>query len=315
MNPIEQSRAERNLVGGAFEGLFGLEAGERGLTGSFGRGFSSTVRFGALGAWHAAKFGVSGLAMGAGYAAQGVWGMVPGSATWRDRRARTVLNRKIADGGSGALEKNLAAEYEKLTGETLTANRRAQIVKEYGYAGGRLRTGFGGARPFAQRGVRGHLLQGTKTYLRHGLFSPLSWGINLGFSLHDSGGNLLDPETGVAKHMIGFMGMEAGFMIGGTVGAATASALVPTGGALVAGLGYATGAIAGSLAVGYAATEGFGAMAKFGHKYGRYRKPQRTKFLDSESAMTMRQRALQAVHRSQTNARSAFGHEAMAYHA
>ena len=317
MGPIGQARAERNFVGGVTEGIFGLPAGERGLAGSFGHGFGMTARWGATGAWHAAKFGVSGLALGAGYMAQGVWGMVPGSETWRNRRALTVLNRQIADmnPGAGRYQTEFAERYRQLTGQDLTPNRQAQIVKEYGRSATHREKFMGGARPFGQRGVRGHLWQGAKTYARHGLFSPLSWGLNLGFALHESSGNLLDPETGMAKSMIGFMGMEAGFMLGGTMGAATSAALIPTGGALAAGLGYAAGAIAGSLAVGYAASEGFGALAKFGHKYGRYRKPHRTKFLDSDSASTMRQRALQAVHRSQMNARSAFGHEAMAYHA
>jgi len=322
-NPLSSwaawSRGERNAVGGAFEAVLGRPLADRGFVGAVGQGFGAGARLGAMGLWKMAQFAGTAAFTGGANLATGAWSMIPGaSPTWWKRRETTTLNRQIADWnpktGSFAAWEGLDARYTQLTGEELTTTRRAQIDKAYGRSGEGLHA-FGGARPFGQRGVRGHLWQGGKTYLRHGLLSPLSLGLNTAFSLYESDNNLLDPKSGMAKHMLGFMGMEAGFMLGGTMGAATASAMVPTGGALAAGAGYMLGAIAGSLVAGYATGQGLVDLAQMGQKYGRYRKPHRTKFLDSEGAATMRQRALRAVHRSQMNARSAFGHEAMAYHA
>lgn len=169
-----------------------------------------------------------------------------------------------------------------------------------------------GPRKFGARSPLDHLRKGGSNVIRGTLFSPLSWGVNLGLAGLTSSDNIFDPKEGVATQLAQYVTQEIGMTIGASVGAAIGTAAMP-GVSVVAGLGMLAGAGVGILAGG-ALIEGIKNFSDFGRRYGRHSKPFRATFMDSEKAYTMRQRAVQSIYRSQMSARSAFGSEALAYH-
>lgn len=172
-----------------------------------------------------------------------------------------------------------------------------------------------GVRRFGARTPLEHIGKGISnlTSFKHGLLSPMGIGLNIGLAAFMTDDNIFDPINGVGRHLVNNVGTEIGAIGGGALGAAAAAALVP-GGLIAAGIGFVGGLLIGSEVGGTAADLPW-KISEFGKTHGRLAKTRRSTFTDSEHAATMRQRALQSISRSQMNARSAFGQEALAYHA
>jgi len=164
----------------------------------------------------------------------------------------------------------------------------------------------GGTIGFGLRTGGEHLQQGAKNFLKYGVLSPLSWGINFMFGAAGSGDNPLSPHGGLAKGVVGAMANEAGFTVGGALGAAALSALLP-------GVGFVVGGLVGA-GVAESLADIPWKMAEFGAEHGRMAVHKKSTFIDSDAAATMRQRAMQSIRRNQLNARSSMGSEALAYH-
>ena len=237
------------------------------------------------------------------------------------------LHRRATGGAPGRFDAldaifgdaDLATQFEELFDTPLTVAELDRISATYGRKMITRETRDGklvqtlGHRSFGARSPTEHIKKGLGTYVREGLLSPLAWGVNAAFAVYDSSDNLFDPETGFNASLRRAVGAEAGWFLGGTMGAAALTAAIPFLGPL-GWVGYIAGAVAGSMAGAEIADIPLG-LANLGKKYGRHRKPFRSAFMDSEAAQTMRQRSMQAVHRSQMSARSAFGSEALSYHA
>jgi hypothetical protein len=166
-------------------------------------------------------------------------------------------------------------------------------------------------RKFGVRSASEHLVQGTKNYAKL-MMSPTNMGVHLAFSGIMASDNLLDPKEGFVRTLAESITGEAGFMAGAAVGPALAALAIP-GSGLIAGAAMIAGGFGGALAA--SAIPGMIAdYSEWGNKNGRNGRPFRSGFVDSEKAATMRQRGVQAIYRSQLNARSALGSEALAYH-
>ena len=204
----------------------------------------------------------------------------------------------------------ISQAFEAHHGRPMTQADLRGVRKRYGY---KVEAGAKGAH--AQRGFYGrtsmeHLKAGGRSWWKSAATSRLSWGITSAFAIGLSKDNILDPHGGVTENLASLIGSEVGFFAGSSAGAAIGLAL---GGGPGAAIGWVVGMVAGVIAGGEIGTIPW-KLAELGHKYGRHSRPWRTRFQDSKEAATMRQRALQSVHRSQMNARSAFGSEALALH-
>lgn len=253
------------------------------------RGMYEGVRATAAGAFGSAKFGKS---------------LVGEYFDWRKEAAKEQgLKRRYADHLSPSqwpLDKDTARWGD---------HNPYSVLDEYGVQ----KSGFAkGYRRFGARSPMEHLRRGGSNLLK-GLVHPLGVGINLGMAVGLSGDNIMDPYTGMPRHLTQAVTGEVGFVGGGAIGAALAKAMVPTSALLAPGIGLVVGALAGAEAA-VSIGELPWTISQFGNKYGRRSAAKRSQFVDSERAATMRQRSLQSIRRSQMNSRSAFGQEALSYH-
>ena len=296
-----------------------VHAGMRGL----GRGFAGAV--GGLGGFSRERTGTTGffddtmyyagraVRGAAGFTKQGLGYGFQG-AKWagrgfRDFRANDVSSMKDARWTADFIEKNGPGIYpsdpSKIKNARLRGRSADEVVKKYG----RQEDGF---RRFGARSPGEHLKKGFHNLFnpKYGIYSPMSIGINLGLATMMTDDNIFHPHNGIAKHMGENVGAEVGFVGPGAIGASIAAAFMPA--AAIAGFigGGLIGADMGAKAANLPWT-----LSKFGHTYGKGSVNRKSQFHDSEYAATMRQRAMQSISRNQMSARSAFGQEALAYHA
>jgi len=164
------------------------------------------------------------------------------------------------------------------------------------------------------RSSGGHLAKGAGNVAK--TMTPGNMGLNLGLAaVMMSGDNMFDPETGMAKSLAENIAAEQGFMGGMSVGAAIGTAAWRGGLLGTAALtgGMAIGAMAGA-ALATSAVDAVWETSHIGNRYGKYHEAHKSKFVDSEQAYTMRQRAMQSINRSQLSARSAMGGEGAIFH-
>ena len=169
-----------------------------------------------------------------------------------------------------------------------------------------------GGSSFFKRTAGGHLAKGGANLMKYTFLSPLSMGLHMAFAGFMSNDNLMDVHNGLATTIASNVASEVGFTLGGAAGSALAAMALP-GVGIAAAVGFLAGGFKGG-ELGAKAVDGLIGMAEFGMKNGRHGRPFRGTFVDSEHAATMRQRAMNSIYRSQMNARSAFGNEALAYH-
>lgn len=290
---------ERHLFQGIFGGLFGgkhyggLPEGffAQGLhgTGRFARGTARMAAGGAMTAVGAVPSTLGAFAGGVGAIRGAAYQGYRGLRQWSQDIGG---QRQMAD----------ALQSRQFGGATLTAEQ-ASTVKRYG-------RGESGHRKFFARSGAGHLEKGAANIWKHGIGNiRMFWGLNVAMGVAFSKDNLAAVHGGFVQNTSEFIGAELGFMGGAAAGAAAGSLLGPIGSAV----GLIAGAFGGAEA-GAAIANIPWALADIGRKYGRHSKPFQTTFMDSEYAATMRQRGVQTIYRSQMNARSAFGNEAMALH-
>ena len=166
-------------------------------------------------------------------------------------------------------------------------------------------------RRFGARNFSEHMAQGGRNYAKM-LTSPTNWGLNIAFAGLMSNDNLMDPKDGFVKNLAESLLGEAGFMGGVAIAPALIAKAIP-GSMALAGVGMVVGGFAGALAM--TAIPGMVSdYSDWGNANGRRGKPFRSNLINSEQAATMRQRGVQAIYRSQMNARSALGSEALSYH-
>jgi hypothetical protein len=166
-------------------------------------------------------------------------------------------------------------------------------------------------RKFGARKFSEHMVQGAKNYAKL-MTSPTNLGVHIAFAGLMSNDNLLDPKDGFVKAFAESVAGEAGFMAGATIAPALISGALP-GSFLLAGAGMIVGGFGGAIAA--SAIPGMVSdYSEWGNANGRRGRPFRSSLVNSEQAATMRQRGIQAIYRSQMNARSALGSEALSYH-
>jgi hypothetical protein len=313
---------ERDVVGGFFEGLTGRDINrdpsgylrDATLKRHAGHGAGQTARLGMQGAYIGAQLGASGAATLAGYGVSGLPGVGSRWKTGRElQKASWNLTSAdhIAPGAMGPSKEGfqVGRAFEAHNGRQMTPADMKSVRSKYGIQAGSQHPG-GAMRGFLHRTGGEHLKKGGANFLRHSLGSRLSWGMTAAFAITGSKDNLLDPYGGFAQNAAVLIGSEVGFHAGAAVGAAIGTAVA---GPIGTAIGYGVGMIAGVIGGG-AAVDAVWGLSEMGHKYGRNNAPFRARFHDSKEAATMRQRAMQSVHRSQMNARSAFGSEALALH-
>lgn len=284
----------------------------------------SIPRYAAQGLYHGARNG-GGLF---GAALSGPFHLVGDAMAVRNRYARHAnAMRKRADtissryqeryNGYGPMRQS-EAEYVEKYGRSINpeyhavndAGRRTMSAKD------RFIYGQYSPRKFGVRTPMEHMKRGGQNLLSQSVLGPMSWGINAAIAGFTSSDNILDPREGFAAKMAENIGAEVGFGVGGTIAASIAAAAIP-GVGMVAGAAKMASFLVGGLA---GATTGMSLpgmamdIAEWGAQNGRHGKLFRAGFQDSEHAATMRQRGLQSIYRSQMNARSAFGSEALSYH-
>lgn len=183
-----------------------------------------------------------------------------------------------------------------------------------------------GGRPdkFFGRGALGHLAKGAKNVrlvsgaltmglLGGGIMGTVGGTILHGAALSESDPNLLHPYNGMPRQIARGVGGFVGFDIGGAIGAGLGTIAAPIAGPLAPlapVIGFALGGLAGAQ-LGMGAGDIPFRVAEMG---AGMKTPFRSQFVDSEQAVTMRQRAVEMINRSHMNARSALGQEAAAYH-
>jgi hypothetical protein len=328
---------ERDIVGGFFEGLTGRDVNrdpssyvrDATLKRHAGHGAGQTVRLGMEGAYLGARAGASGAATLMGYGISGLpgvgsrWktGRELRNASWSFTSPSFQPNRSNLIGPElmvgphpqgtplAGQQRRLSAAFEAHHGRPMTPADMRSVRSKYGLQVGSQHPG-GAMRGFLYRTSGEHLKKGGANLLRHSLGSRLSWGLTSAFAITGSKDNLLDPYGGFAQNAAVLIGSEVGFHAGAAVGAAIGTAVA---GPIGTAIGYGVGMIAGVIGGG-AAVDAVWGLSEMGHKYGRNNAPFRARFHDSKEAATMRQRAMQSIHRSQMNARSAFGSEALALH-
>ena len=293
---------------GAVGGSMGMSldrTGARGTAGAMGYFTADTARRGVSFLGQSAISGIAGIGGAAFRGASGAGGAYANMR--RDSLKRRDVLFDIADNKSKG---------PHMMGPYQTADEykwRAAI----GGAQDKYGVQKDGYRRFGARTPGEHLRKGGSNLVKHTLLSPAAWGLNIGMAAWMSDDNIFDPYNGMAKHLATNVGAEAGFIGGAAIGSAIAGALVPGLGlmhALAAGIGFLGGGILGAEA-GAAAGEAPWSLSAFGNRYGRKAASTKSTFLDSEGAQTMRQRAMQSIRRSHMSARSAFGQEALSYHA
>lgn len=279
-----------------------------GITGPFGQ----AAFYAADAGRHLARFGANGLGQGLGLAGQGVRAIGDvggGYNTWRKQAAMQMRHARISADLTSKFGVGAFPKHTNEIGNPLMRGRDADyVMKKYG----KQANGF---RRFGARSPGEHMKKGMHNIfnLKYGAFSAMALGLNLGVAGLSSDDNIFDPYNGVARSFATNVGAEVGFAAGGAIGATLAAALVP-GGFVAAAIGFIGGGLIGSEA-GSGVTDLPWKFSEFGNKYGRRSIERKSQFQDSEYAATMRQRAMQSISRSHMNARSAFGQEALAYHA
>ena len=320
MGDLTRSQFERATVGNTF-GAFGAGINPGGAyspgSGFFGASVYSSFYGMGAGIRHFGGAMATGLRGSGGLIAAATTGpfhMVNDYRKWRVKAARLEqMKRASAD--------LLPIEMSSLElGPESAAFQQAygrQIISDHGKGitgiRNRLIDGQYGPRRFGARSVSEHLAQGTRTMLKTSILSPTAWGLNLAFAGMMSDNNLLDPKNGLAKAFAESVGGEIGFLGGGTAGIALATAMFPGAGLAIKGLGYLAGAFTGAM-VGSSIPSLLTSYAEFGMQNGQKGRPFRSSFVNSDTAITMRQRGVQAIYRSQMNARSSMGNEALAFH-
>ena len=325
-----QAAAERSIMANTF-GAFGAGLGGGAAAGPPGGiGWASYNAFHGIGsvsrlAGKSLVSGVTGSGGLLGAAMSGPFHMGRDYMRWRGGRAANMKRaRHLAD----TMERvhpnvsSLDSIMGGATGREFRDQYGSQINPEYyetNQAGRRVmsrkdRMVYGNYKPrkFGARSPWEHLTRGTQNFTSQTLLSPMSAGINIAIAGFLSSDNLLDMREGIGARFAEGVLAETGFMGGGSMGAALGAAAVP-GSAIAAGVGL----LAGGLGGGYVLSQVPGKLmdfAEWGAKNGRHAKPFRAGFMDSEQAITMRQRGLQSIYRSQMSARSAIGSEALSYH-
>lgn len=282
---------ERELVRDTFAGLFGRAKGPySGKVGGAGHMAGSVVH-GGLGLFF----------NNVGPAVEGSTGLLRSglSGISQDMRA---LRRGSMDSWRGRRQKHLVQVDEKHRAAMKKWESKGRMGKMPQRQVG---LGYRTAGEHLGRGIQ----NASFTFSRAGL------GLNLGLAAMMSSDNAFDPNTGVAKMFAENIAAEQGFVGGMALGAAGATAMW-SGGAIGTAL-LAGGLIGGGLlgaAVGTAAVDAIWETSRIGNRYGKYAASHKSRFVDSDTAYTMRQRAVQSINRSQMSARSAFGNEAAISH-
>jgi hypothetical protein len=283
------SEAQRNIVGKMGNAVYR------------GAAFGGTAAF--LGASTIAKAGYHGVAGISGGLRSGVGGY---RAHRRFEQSQMNAFRATADTMAEMGPNRMGAQnYARAMGY-----EPEEFVKQYGK---QINPKTGQAvRRFGARSAGEHLGR-----VGHNLWqmkSMVSLGATAGLSAMMTDDNIFDPINGMPRQLASNLGAEAGAITGAGLGAAAAIKMVPKGGMLVGGIGLVAGGLIGA-EVGMMAAEGVWKISEFGNRHGRRSVNRKSQFIDSDYAATMRQRAMQSIRRSQMNARSAFGQEALAYHA
>lgn len=260
----------------------------------------------------AGRFGLSALSSGVG-SARGLPGL-----TVDYFRGQHGINKELSEARRTADSLSTADDmryYDTLQGNAslnrgragapnskLAGKSAASVVEQFGKVDGH--------RKFAARGFGDHMMKAQSNTFKHGLFSSAAWGLNIGLAAFTSEGDLFDPYNGPGRALATNVGAEIGGAQGMGIGAAIGMSVGGIPGAVI---GLVAGAVVGS-EIGGAVADLPWKMSEFGNKHGRRSISKRSGFHDSEAASTMRQRSMQSIRRSQMNARSAMGNEAMAYH-
>lgn len=267
----------------------------------------------------AGYFGADSVRRGMGFAAQ-AFGAGLGFATTSALQGGGKLisgYKDLRSYSAGRLQRlrDIADAHETPNGPS---PNRAKIQKQYGRVWDDKKKKYG-ARRFGARSPGEHLTKAGHNLvdLKWGPIGAFGLGLNIAAAGMMSSDNLFDPMDGMARHLAGNVAFEVGGLGGSGLGAAAMARAFPVAGfsgAALAGVGALAGFFLGGAAAAGALDMAFWGRSEFGHKHGSGAEARKSTFVDSEYASTMRQRALQSVYRSQLNARSAFGQEALAYH-
>ena len=291
-----------------------ITGGTRHPSDGFGVEALRQSREGLVGAGKAAFSGLNVFQDGGGVLAHGVSGIYHAPMDyfkWRGNAAALMRENRIK--GDAAMANETLQEAIKTSVKNKTPLSEAHAAEAKFMKYGKHPKHGDGFRAFGARSAGEHIGKGFHNFVRYSVASPVAWGLNLGLAIHASSDNLLDPKEGLAKTLAANVLSEVGFVGGSAVGAAAATAAIPTGGAVVAGVGMLAGGIGGAM-LAAAAVDGVVSLSSWGNRNGRHGRPFRANFQDSQQASTMRQRAVQSINRSQMSARSAFGNEALAMH-
>jgi hypothetical protein len=301
---------QRAIAAGAGKAAFGFAGGLLGFGRHFnnrtiptmaGRDVGSVMNMGiravASGAAMMIPFAGSLLANGlsAGFAGGGGYGK------WAsEERGLELQRRQLADAGRVSLDRNVGdvGGYKKQQSNYRKGLRWADPAHNQ--------------RAFGNRSSLGHLNKMGRNMLFMGPLSPTSIGINSLIAGVSSGDDVFDPRDGVAHHFAAGVTGELGAMGGMGVGAALAKRMVPSG-TLGVAIGAGTGMMLGAMA-GMGLVDKVNDISAFGTKHGRMAITRKSTFQDSEAALTMRQRAMESINRSQFAVRSSLGQESAAFH-
>jgi hypothetical protein len=236
--------------------------------------------------------------------AEGMGLIAGGSSSYgawrREEQLLERTRRSLADSGRVSLDKEVGdvSGYKKQTSNYRRGLRWADPIHNQ--------------RKFGARSAGGHLNKMGRNLLFSGPASPTSIGINSLIAGIASGDDVFDPRTGVAHHFAAGVTGEIGAMTGMGVGAALARKMVPSG-ILAPAIGAGGGLMIGAMA-GMALVDKAHDISAFGAKHGRFAMSRKSTFQDSETALTMRQRAMESINRSQFAVRSSLGQESLAFH-
>lgn len=316
-----QQRAFVRGLGGVFAGAMG---GFFGVGRNPANGFSVGIHEGSIPSQVAHNVGTvfgGGLRTGASVFGHGVAGAFGGIGLGAKATGGYLGWRKEEQAFERAkrayVDNPLSGRSRHLIENTKEANKFGDL-KGYAKQTSKYRKGLRWADPahnqrsFAARSASGHLNKMGRNLVFMGPLTPTSLGINSLIAGVASGDDIFDIKTGIPHHFAAGVAGEIGAMTGMGFGAALAKKMVPSG-ALAPAIGAAGGLMIGAMA-GMAAIEAVHEISAFGDRHGRFARTRKSTFQDSEAAMTMRQRAMDSVYKSQFNARSAFGQEALAYH-
>jgi len=254
----------------------------------------------------------AGQAFGAGLGFATTAGLQGASGAFKGYRNLRAHSRSLLDA------KRATADLMETPIPTHRSAAENRITNKYGRQWDEKKQKYG-ARRFSSRSPREHLAKAGHNLrdMKWGPIGAFGLGLNIAAAGMMSSDNLFDPMDGMARHLAGNVAFEAGSLMGSGLGAAAMASAFPVAGisgAIIAGAGALAGFFLGGAAAAGALDMAFWGRSEFGHKHGSGAEARKSSFVDSEYASTMRQRALQSVYRSQLNARSAFGQEALAYH-